>query len=122
MALEALYNMLAKPVKAGFKRARKVQQVEPQAAIDADDHQQSVTQKPGYKLERRKKNSSRRKFRLGGRRSTDPQPEPCLREDKFIPATEEELAQEAEQLAQEQQGRLSTGPREAKGKHVDIEA
>ena len=121
MGLDAIYNMLAKPVKAGIERARRVQKVTPEAATNADDHQ-PVTDRPGYQIERRKQNSSRRKFRLGGRRRTDPQPKTGQHEDKFIPATEEELAKEAQELAQEQQGKLSTGPRDATGKHVDIEA
>ncbi len=121
MGLDAIYNMLAKPVKAGIERARKVQKVTPEAATNADDHQ-PVTDKPSYQIERRKQNSSRRKFRLGGRRRTDRLAAVHQHEDKFVPATEEELEREARELAQEQQGKLSTGPRDAKGNHVDIEA
>ncbi|MCF1426920.1 MAG: hypothetical protein LPD71_13340 [Shewanella sp.] len=122
MGLDALYNMLAKPVRAGIERARRVQRVMPESAIDADDHQtQTQTQEPSYRLEHRKRHSSRRRFRADGRRKTDKQPSKQAQRDKFVPATEEQLAQEAQALADEQHGKHSTSPRDSTGKHVDIE-
>ncbi|MGI2259626.1 hypothetical protein [Shewanella sp. GXUN23E] len=120
MGLDALYNMLAKPVRAGIERARRVQRVTPEPAIDVDDHQ-TQTDEPSYRLERRKRHSGRRKFRAGGRRKTDRQSSAQPHKDKFVPATEEQLAQEAQALASEQQGKHSTSPRDSTGKHVDIE-